>query len=259
MGERIQKNDPKKNVTPPVQQASTESKFKDARPETAAIGQLQKGANSSPQVQQLAQLKSAANGGSQPKLEASPIQAKKGAKPDFTPAHTDDEFKKKKQKNQISASLTEAFKMVGRAKANISKDNKVYKTWMDAGKTDTANTDKRVAHVKDGMQKIEHVLEKETVHMKEYALNDGEKRSTYAYVDPDEADHNIYLGGAFWKASTKGYNSKAGTIIHELSHRVHGTDDHEYGKADAKRIAKEDPALATTNADNYEYLAEASK
>lgn len=259
MGERIQKNDPQKTVTPPVQQVSAESKFKDARPESAAINQLQKGANSSPQVQQLAQLKSAANGGAGAKLEASPIQAKKGDKPEFTPAHTDDEFAKKRQKKQIAASLTEAYKMVGRVKGNINKDNKVYKKWMDAGKVDTTNTDKRVAHVKDGFDKIEQVLEKETINMKEYALNDGEKSSTYAYVEPSEADHNIYLGGAFWKARTKGFNSKAGTIIHELSHRVHGTDDHEYGKTDAKRIAKEDPELATTNADNYEYLAEASK
>jgi Lysine-specific metallo-endopeptidase len=261
MGELVHKTEAKRNVTPPVQQvgADAKSRFKDARPETAAISQMQQGANQSPQVQQLAQMKQAANGSPQAKLEASPIQAKKGDKPDFTPAHTDDEFAKKQQKSQISASLTEAFKMINRAKANVGKDNKVFKTWMDAGKVDNANVDKRVAHVKDGVDKIETVLEKETVHMKEYALNDGEEKSTYAYVDPSEADHNIYLGGAFWGAKTKGYNSKAGTIIHELSHRVHGTDDHEYGKTDAKRLAKEDPELAVTNADNYEYLAESSK
>jgi hypothetical protein len=37
---------------------------------------------------------------------------------------------------------------------------------------------------------------------------------------------------------------------------VHGTEDHVYGKVDAKGLAKGDPQTAVTNADNDEFLAE---
>jgi peptidyl-Lys metalloendopeptidase len=216
---------------------------------------LQAAANNSPQVQKTAQLKAAANGKDAEK--ENPVQAKAKEK-EFVPNHNSDEFAKSGEKKKISKAMASAHKMITKAKKNVSKENKKYKTWMDAGKTDTGNTDTRVAHVKDGIDKIAHVLAKEEVILKQYELGDGEEADTYAYVYQAEKEHNIYLGGAFWKANTGGWNSKAGTIIHELSHRVHGTDDHVYGKTDAKKLAKDEPHLAVTNADNYEFLAEGS-
>lgn len=239
-------------------------------PKVQQMKAIQEAANNSPQVRRLAQLKAAANSGARPALEAKPIQAQKESDtPEFIPKHTDNEFTQKAQKEKIAASLAEAYKMVGRAKSKISKDNELYKTWMDAGNapsnlfsrvyewiTDASSS--RIAHVKKGFDKIEAVLEKETVHFKDYAINDGKKDTTYAYVYKKEKLHNIYLGGAFWNAVAKGYDSKPGTIIHELSHRVHGTDDHVYGQEKAKKLAINDPEKATTNADNYEYLAEST-
>ena len=55
-----------------------------------------------------------------------------------------------------------------------------------------------------------------------------------------------------------GTDSKAGTLIHEMSHFtvVAGTDDWAYGQTAAKSLAFSDPAKALDNADSHEYFAE---
>ena len=55
-----------------------------------------------------------------------------------------------------------------------------------------------------------------------------------------------------------GTDSKAGTLIHEMSHFtvVAGTDDHAYGQTAARNLAKSNPKLAVDNADSHEYFAE---
>jgi|GEM_PF-3509692 hypothetical protein len=221
--------------------------------------QLQEAANNSPQVQQLVQLQKGASSKNAAPLTASTggqTQASNKDKKAVEPKHNSDEFKGKSKKKKIKAAMNSAYRMISKAKGHVDKDHPKYKRWMDAGKADIGNRDKRVEHVKDGVNKIEEVLREEEITLRKYGLADGEEEETFAYVYPDEVAHNIYLGGAFWDANTSGYNSKAGTIIHELSHRVHSTEDHVYGMKDAKALAKDDPQLAVTNADNYEFLAE---
>ena len=79
----------------------------------------------------------------------------------------------------------------------------------------------------------------------------------YAYVYPD-SPFNIYLCGAFWSAPTTGTDSKAGTLIHEVTHFtvVGGTDDYAYGQTAAKALAISNPAQAVMNADSHEYFSE---
>jgi peptidyl-Lys metalloendopeptidase len=79
----------------------------------------------------------------------------------------------------------------------------------------------------------------------------------YAYVYPNEP-YNIYLCKVFWQAPLAGTDSKAGTLIHEMSHFtvVAGTDDVVYGQTAARNLAGTDPAAAITNADSHEYFAE---
>ncbi|HEU4744115.1 MAG TPA: M35 family metallo-endopeptidase, partial [Anaerolineales bacterium] len=79
----------------------------------------------------------------------------------------------------------------------------------------------------------------------------------YAYVYPSQP-YNIYLCQAFWSAPLSGTDSKAGTLIHEMSHFnvVAGTDDVVYGQAGARTLADENPDAAITNADSHEYFAE---
>ena len=114
--------------------------------------------------------------------------------------------------------------------------------------------------------------------------------SDYAYVYADETERGMYertvhLGSAFWTADDK---TRAGTLIHELSHfyTVGHTDDvgskrrdrnavefpgisrskyvddkgrpvySAYGGARAARLAISNPALALKNADSFEFFIE---
>jgi len=83
------------------------------------------------------------------------------------------------------------------------------------------------------------------------------KQNYYAYVYPNQP-YKIYLCKVFWNAPATGTDSKAGTLIHEMSHFdvVAGTDDVVYGQTGAKNLAITDPNLAITNADSHEYFAE---
>lgn len=88
-------------------------------------------------------------------------------------------------------------------------------------------------------------------------FNCGCKKKYYAYVYPNQP-YTIYLCSVFWTAPLTGTDSKAGTLIHEISHFyvVASTNDWVYGQAGAKNLAITDPAKAITNADNHEYFAE---
>ena len=83
------------------------------------------------------------------------------------------------------------------------------------------------------------------------------KQNYYAYVYPTQP-YNIYLCRVFWQAPATGTDSKAGTLIHEMSHFnvTAGTDDWAYGQSAAKSLAISDPAKARNNADSHEYFAE---
>jgi peptidyl-Lys metalloendopeptidase len=81
--------------------------------------------------------------------------------------------------------------------------------------------------------------------------------SAYAYVYPAQP-YKIYVCNAFWNAPNTGTDSKAGTLVHEMSHFnvVAATDDHAYGQSAAKNLAISSPTRALDNADNHEYFAE---
>jgi len=83
------------------------------------------------------------------------------------------------------------------------------------------------------------------------------KQNYYAYVYANQP-YKIYVCRAFWSAPMTGTDSKAGTLVHEMSHFnvVASTDDVVYGQTGAKNLAISDPAKAITNADSHEYFAE---
>ena len=85
----------------------------------------------------------------------------------------------------------------------------------------------------------------------------GCKKTYYAYVYPNQP-YTINVCKAFWTAPMTGTDSKAGTLIHEMSHFtiVAGTDDLAYGQTAAKSLAISDPLKAINNADSHEYFAE---
>ena len=75
---------------------------------------------------------------------------------------------------------------------------------------------------------------------------------------PGGAPTAIYFSPHFFDMNDDGSDSKAGTIVHELTHlsAVKGTGDHAYGVANAKTLAKNKPTDARNNADNYQYYME---
>lgn len=85
----------------------------------------------------------------------------------------------------------------------------------------------------------------------------GNRPNVYAYVYPSQP-YKIYFCGAFFRAPLTGTDSKAGTIIHELTHFyvVAGTDDVVYGQSGARNLAQSNPDAAIRNADSHEYFAE---
>ena len=86
------------------------------------------------------------------------------------------------------------------------------------------------------------------------------KKRYYAYVYPTQP-YKIYVCSVFWTAPDLGRDSKAGTLVHEMSHFnvVASTDDWVYGATGAHSLALSDPTKAMDNADNHEYFAEDQK
>ncbi len=82
-------------------------------------------------------------------------------------------------------------------------------------------------------------------------------QSYFAYVYPNQP-YKVYFCKAFWAANETGTDSRAGTIIHEISHfnAVAGTDDIVYGQSGARSLAINNPNDAVQNADSHEYFAE---
>jgi peptidyl-Lys metalloendopeptidase len=95
---------------------------------------------------------------------------------------------------------------------------------------------------------------------KNITIDCGCKKQYYAYVYPSQP-YKIYVCRAFWAAPGLGQDSKAGTLVHEMSHFnvVAGTDDHAYGHSACLSLASSDPAAAVDNADSHEYFAENTK
>jgi peptidyl-Lys metalloendopeptidase len=83
------------------------------------------------------------------------------------------------------------------------------------------------------------------------------KKNYYAYTYPNQP-YNIYVCKAFWAAPLTGTDSRAGTLIHEMSHFTvtAGTNDWAYGQTACKSLALSDPTRARDNADSHEYFAE---
>lgn len=77
-----------------------------------------------------------------------------------------------------------------------------------------------------------------------------------AYVYPGY-DNRIYLGKDFFRTGLYGVDSQVGTIVHEVSHLVLGTDDFGYGRATCKILALADNKFtAKMNADSIEAVFE---
>lgn len=128
---------------------------------------------------------------------------------------------------------------------NVSGTNR-YTAWF-GGFTSAAHT-----QVKGQFAKIRSAFETQSI-----TVDCSCKKTAYAYVYPSQP-YKIWVCRAFWTAPALGTDSKAGTMIHEMSHFsvVAGTNDYVYGQTAALNLAATNPTDARKNADNHEYFAE---
>lgn len=131
---------------------------------------------------------------------------------------------------------------------NVGTVGARYTTWFGAYTSARYNTAEQ--HFVD----IDAAMDQNAGQVK---INCGCNQSYYAYVYPTRP-YEIFVCRAFWTAPLTGTDSKAGTLIHEMSHfnAVAGTDDVVYGQTGAKNLAITDPNGALNNADSHEYFAE---
>jgi peptidyl-Lys metalloendopeptidase len=160
----------------------------------------------------------------------------------FTKCSTSQQTDLVTARNQASAYAGDALSYL-----NAGKTGSRYTTWFGVFSTTRYNT------AKTHFSAIGNAMDTAAV-----TFNCGcKKKNVYAYVYANQP-YTIYLCGVFWTAPMTGTDSKAGTLIHEMSHFtvVAGTQDYVYGQAGAKNLAITDPDKAVNNADNHEYFAE---
>jgi peptidyl-Lys metalloendopeptidase len=152
--------------------------------------------------------------------------------------------------NQAGAAVTSAraYSQNARGYLAAGTTGPRYTTWFGA------YTSSRYATANQHFVSIDDAIDQGGGAIK---INCGCNQSYYAYVYPTKP-YEIFVCRAFWSAPNTGTDSKAGTLIHEMSHFnvVAGTDDHVYGQAGAKNLAISNPTNALDNADNHEYFAE---
>ncbi|GAB2516685.1 M35 family metalloendopeptidase [Lysobacter humi (ex Lee et al. 2017)] len=160
-------------------------------------------------------------------------------------------------KNCSTTQISTLGSAIGSAR-NYSENSKGYLAGGTAGPRYTtwfgAYTSTRYATARQHFVDIDAAMDQTGGQI---TINCGCNQSYYAYVYPTRP-YEIFVCRAFWNAPLTGTDSKAGTLIHEMSHfnAVAGTDDHAYGQSAAKSLAASDPTRALDNADNHEYFAE---
>ncbi|AOY62452.1 protease [Xanthomonas phaseoli pv. phaseoli] len=152
--------------------------------------------------------------------------------------------------SQAGSAVTAArnYSQNARNYLNAGSTGARYTTWFGAYNAS------RYSRVSSNFVNIDNALDQNNGQI---TINCGCTESAYAYVYAN-APYEIYVCNAFWSASTTGTDSKAGTLVHEMSHFtvVAGTQDRVYGQSGARSLAISNPAQAITNADSHEYFAE---
>ena len=81
------------------------------------------------------------------------------------------------------------------------------------------------------------------------------QRQPMAYTS--HANRLVGFCAGFFRASLTGEDSRMGTVIHELSHLAAQTQDHAYGRTNARALSSAKQGnRAADNADTYEYFIE---
>ena len=154
---------------------------------------------------------------------------------------------------QIRTALTTAEGYASNSSSYLNAGNRGprYTTWFGTYNSNRYSTVRRnFANISNAASTKPITFDCSTCPGSDYA-------DAYAYVYSNQP-YRIYLCNSFWAAPNGGTDSRAGTIIHELSHFsvVAGTNDYVYGQTGARNLARTNPSRAVRNADNHEYFAE---
>ena len=157
------------------------------------------------------------------------------------------------QKSTVKQALADAEKGAQTALDNLQKNtcssNDNYKTWFGACDATRYQT------VTNRVSAIKSALSTKTMTFNCAPPSCGSNTIAYVYK---YSPYTIYLCSAYWGLGNSGYDTKAGTIVHEVSHFavVADTNDYAYGTTACKNLANSDPNKAIANADSYEYFGE---
>jgi peptidyl-Lys metalloendopeptidase len=183
---------------------------------------------------------------------AYPRGTRKTAQTDISPALTTGGVSftncSSKQQSTVTSSLNAAQTYAANASAYLNAGNtgSRYTKWFGVYSSTRYNT------VKSHFASIKNAFDTKPI-----TVDCGCTQNYYAYVYPSQP-YKIYVCKAYWSAGMTGTDSKAGTMVHEMSHFnvVAGTDDHAYGQSAAASLAISNPSKAVDNADSHEYFAE---
>jgi hypothetical protein len=149
------------------------------------------------------------------------------------------------KKTKVRAAHKNGYNLTVSALASL-RNNAKYKKWFGV------HTSSRFSKVKSAYTKTRDGMRSKTFT---YYLDPGDDCEAGDLAYTFYGSTKIWLCSGFWSAPATGTDSKAGTVLHEHTHASADTDDHAYGQSDCLQLAKDDPAKAIDNADNYEYYA----
>jgi peptidyl-Lys metalloendopeptidase len=184
------------------------------------------------------------------RTEPSPSANAANAEPALAPAAAGLSYRNcsSSQKSAIASALSQAdtYATNSQSYLDAGKTGSRYTTWFG---TYSSN---RYATARSHFTAIRSAIETKNI-----TVDCGCTDDYYAYVYPNQP-YIIYVCNAFQSAPISGTDSKAGTLIHELSHFyvVASTDDRAYGQSACMSLARRSPANALDNADSHEYFAE---
>jgi peptidyl-Lys metalloendopeptidase len=107
---------------------------------------------------------------------------------------------------------------------------------------------------------INNALRDQQIDFSCYCNNDSLWARSVVNAKTPQGNYMIDICPKFWKAPLHGFDSRSGTLIHELSHMsdIRGTRDNLKETKECLNAAKtkEGQSVIIENADSYEFLAE---
>jgi Lysine-specific metallo-endopeptidase len=128
------------------------------------------------------------------------------------------------------------------------KANAARPTWPAAAQ-------KRLEVVREVLRRVVQNIVRQEVRI--YLGGRGIDAGTFAYVSGDMNPTKIHVGGRFFTRDPSGFNSQAGTIVHECTHTFAATRDHAYQPGGCRQLSA-NPLQALANADSYRFFVEAA-